>query len=124
LLAAGGADVRAGDIVEPSAEVHGAVDFRRGAVLDPTLVKRMWTASGVASGMPDIVGDFAEDLAAAFGPAAPHPVVTGAWRLGDARHVVASPVHAAERLGYVAAVSFADGLAELARAQMRQGVAQ
>jgi dTDP-L-rhamnose 4-epimerase len=40
--------------------------------------------------------------------------VTGAWRLGDVRHVVASPRKAAEGLGFTAKVNFAAGLAELA----------
>ena len=74
------------------------------------------SASGtynIASGVPRTVGDLAEGLAAAFGPAAARPVVTGAWRLGDVRHVVASPARAADRLGFVAQVHFEDGLAEL-----------
>ena len=47
---------------------------------------------------------------------APHltPVVTGRWRLGDVRHVVASPARAEAALGFRAEVSFEDGMAELA----------
>jgi dTDP-L-rhamnose 4-epimerase len=77
------------------------------------------SASGtynIASGVPHTVGDLAEGLAGAFGPAADRPVVTGAWRVGDVRHVVASPARAADRLGFVAQVHFEDGLAEFARA--------
>jgi dTDP-L-rhamnose 4-epimerase len=69
----------------------------------------------IASGAPRTVGDLAERLAATFGPDAPAPQVTGAWRLGDVRHVVASPCRAAERLGFVAETSLEDGLAAFAR---------
>jgi len=76
-------------------------------------------AYNVASGAPHTVGEMAVALAAAFGPGAPRPVVTGAWRLGDVRHVVASPVRAAEVLGFRAEVDFAAGMAEFARAPVR-----
>jgi dTDP-L-rhamnose 4-epimerase len=71
-------------------------------------------ACNVASGRPRTVHDMAAVLAAAFGPDAPAPVVTGAWRLGDVRHIVASPDRAADELGFAAAVSFEDGLAGMA----------
>lgn len=57
------------------------------------------------------------DLALAFTAGrsgAPRPVVTGAWRAGDVRHVVASPARARERLGFAATRSFAEGMAEFA----------
>lgn len=69
----------------------------------------------VASGTPHSVGEMAQALASVSGPSAPPPQVTGAWRLGDVRHVVASPRRAAEHLGFVAEIGFADGMAELAR---------
>jgi dTDP-L-rhamnose 4-epimerase len=80
-------------------------------------------AYNVASGTPHTVGEMACALAAAF----PDPVsggtlepkVTGEYRLGDVRHVVASPVAAARDLGYRAQVSFADGIAEFAKAELR-----
>jgi dTDP-L-rhamnose 4-epimerase len=70
-------------------------------------------AYNVASGTPHTVGELAEALSATL---APHltPVVTGRWRLGDVRHVVASPARAAAALGFHAEVSFEDGMAELA----------
>jgi dTDP-L-rhamnose 4-epimerase len=43
------------------------------------------------------------------------PKVTGAWRVGDVRHIVASPARAAEVLGFRAEVAFEDGMAELSR---------
>ena len=68
----------------------------------------------VASGTPRTVGEVAWALARASGAGAPHPEVTGEWRLGDVRHVVASPRKAAERLRFVAAVGFDEGMAEFA----------
>ena len=46
-------------------------------------------------------------------------MVTGKWRLGDVRHIVASPALAEEALGFVAEVDFATGMAEFARAVQR-----
>ena len=42
----------------------------------------------------------------------PEPVVTGQYRLGDVRHVVASAERARDELGFAAAVAFDDGVAE------------
>ena len=50
-------------------------------------------AFNVASGTPHTVGEMAAALADAFGPS-PGPVVTGEYRLGDVRHVFASPERA------------------------------
>jgi dTDP-L-rhamnose 4-epimerase len=49
----------------------------------------------------------------------PAPVVTGEYRVGDVRHVVASPRRAAGELGFHARIPLADGLAELAAAPLR-----
>jgi dTDP-L-rhamnose 4-epimerase len=75
----------------------------------------------VASGEPHTVGEMAAALAAAFGGGL-EPVVTGEYRLGDVRHVVASPVRSAADLGFRAQVGFADGIAEFASAPLRQPV--
>ena len=61
----------------------------------------------------------ASALCAAFGPQAPSPVVTGEYRLGDVRHVVASPQRAADVLGFEARIPFAAGIAEFAHAPLR-----
>ena len=47
------------------------------------------------------------------------PVVTGRWRLGDVRHIVASPARAERALGFVAEVDFAAGMAAFACAPQR-----
>jgi dTDP-L-rhamnose 4-epimerase len=78
-----------------------------------------FAAFNVASGTPHTVGDMARALTAAVDPTLA-PVVTGRWRLGDVRHVVASPARAAEALGFVAEVDFAAGMAEFAHAAQRR----
>ncbi|BCJ48357.1 UDP-glucose 4-epimerase [Actinoplanes ianthinogenes] len=74
-------------------------------------------AYNVASGHPTTVGGMAAVLADAFG--GPPPVVTGQFRLGDVRHVVASPARAAAELGFRAAVLPASGLREFACVPLR-----
>ena len=74
-------------------------------------------AYNVASGQPRTVLDMAGALADAFG--GPQPQVTGAYRIGDVRHVVASPGRAAEELGFRARVAFEDGMREFATAPLR-----
>jgi dTDP-L-rhamnose 4-epimerase len=76
----------------------------------------------VASGEPHTVGEMAGALAAAFGGGL-GPVVTGEYRLGDVRHVVASPAAAAADLGFRAQIRFAEGMAEFARAPLREAAA-
>jgi dTDP-L-rhamnose 4-epimerase len=73
----------------------------------------------VCSGVPRTVGDLAAALADAAGPHAPRPQVTGAFRLGDVRHVFADATRARDVLGFQAAIGFAEGVAEFARAQLR-----
>jgi dTDP-L-rhamnose 4-epimerase len=73
----------------------------------------------VASGEPHTVGEMADALAGAFGGGI-EPVVTGEYRLGDVRHVVASPAAAAAHLGFRAQTRFAEGMAEFARAPLRE----
>jgi dTDP-L-rhamnose 4-epimerase len=87
------------------------------AALAATADGQGWRAYNVASGAPATVLDMAGALAHAMdGPA---PVVTGEFRLGDVRHVVASPARAAAELGYRARIPFAAGIAEFARAPLR-----
>jgi dTDP-L-rhamnose 4-epimerase len=74
-------------------------------------------AFNVCSGTPRTVGGLARELARAVG--GPEPVVTGEFRRGDVRHVFACADRAREALGFDAAVSFEDGVAEFARAELR-----
>ena len=77
-------------------------------------------AFNVASGEPHTVGEMAAALTAALRPDL-SPVVTGGFRLGDVRHVVASPDRAGRELGFAAEVPFATGMREFARAPLRGG---
>jgi dTDP-L-rhamnose 4-epimerase len=74
-------------------------------------------AYNVASGTPHTVGDMARALADAFG--GPNPEVTGEYRIGDVRHVVASPVRAEKELGFRARVQFEDGMRAFATDPLR-----
>jgi dTDP-L-rhamnose 4-epimerase len=78
-------------------------------------------AFNVASGHPHTVGEMAGALAGAFG--GPAPEVTGRFRLGDVRHIVADPDAAASGLGFRGEVDFRSGMAEFARAPLRRPAA-
>jgi len=68
----------------------------------------------VCSGRAVTILEVAQSLSRAVG--GPAPVVTGRWRPGDVRHVVADPTQAGQVLGFTARTSLDDGLAELAGA--------
>ena len=73
-------------------------------------------ALNVCSGRPVSIADVARAVA---GPRGIAPVVTGEYRLGDVRHVVASPDLARDVLGFTAEVEPAAGLAAFATAPLR-----
>jgi dTDP-L-rhamnose 4-epimerase len=79
-------------------------------------------ALNVASGDPKTVLDMARAIHAAFPAGAPEPQVVGGYRLGDVRHVFASPALAAARIGFRATVGFAEGMTEFAHAPQRAPV--
>lgn len=74
-------------------------------------------AANVCSGKPISILEVATELCEARGEAA--PVVTGQYRSGDVRHIVASPAGARELLGFRAVVDPRDGLREFAYAPLR-----
>jgi dTDP-L-rhamnose 4-epimerase len=77
-------------------------------------------AFNVASGTPHTVLEMARALARVCdAPPEAQPRVTGEWRAGDVRHVVASPALAAERLGFRAQEDFEAGMEEFAAAPLR-----
>src|SRR5829696_4962271 len=95
-------------------------DVARANVLALTAPEPVPGAFNVASGTPRTVLEMARALAAACGaPPEAEPRVTGEWRAGDVRHVVASPELAARRLGFRAQEDFASGMAEFAAAPLR-----
>ncbi|HVL80327.1 MAG TPA: NAD-dependent epimerase/dehydratase family protein [Actinomycetota bacterium] len=97
--------------------VHVA-DIARGNVIALTSQTPTEGTFNVCSGVPHSVGEMAAELCRAFGGDI-EPVVNGRFRLGDVRHVFASPDRAAEVLGFKAEVSFADGMREFASAPLR-----
>ncbi len=101
--------------------VHVA-DVARANVLALTAPEPAPGAFNVASGTPHTVGEMAAALARAFGAGAPAPEVVGGYRLGDVRHVFASPARAAAVLGFRAEVAFEDGMREFAHAELRDPV--
>ncbi len=79
-----------------------------------------WATYNVCSGTPVSILRVAELLADAAG--GPRPEVTGDYRSGDVRHVVASPALAAAELGFTAQVSPDEGIPEFAEAPLRAPV--
>ena len=71
----------------------------------------------IASGAPATVLEMATALAAASD--APHPEVTGEFRLGDVRHVFAATGHAEAVLGFRATVGLDEGMRQFATAALR-----
>lgn len=74
-------------------------------------------AFNICSGRPISIMEVASELCDARGDAP--PVVTGQYRSGDVRHIVADPAKAARLLGFQAAVDPHDGLREFAFAPLR-----
>src|SRR5581483_2025523 len=74
-------------------------------------------AYNVGSGVPRTVGELAAALASACG--GPAPVVTGAWRAGDVRHVTACSQRLRDELGWKPVEDFEAGVAEFATAAQR-----
>jgi dTDP-L-rhamnose 4-epimerase len=82
-------------------------------------------AFNIASQTSLTIGEMAEALALAMGARAGDqrwPVITGSFRLGDVRHVFASPRRAAEVLGFAADVSPTDGMTAFATDGLRAAV--
>jgi dTDP-L-rhamnose 4-epimerase len=75
-------------------------------------------AVNVCSGQPISILDVAAALCDARGGSL-SPVVTGQYRGGDVRHIVADPSRAGEVLGFRAVIPPADGLREFAFAPLR-----
>ncbi|MEO6501025.1 MAG: NAD-dependent epimerase/dehydratase family protein [Jatrophihabitantaceae bacterium] len=90
------------DIASATAAALGA------PVADGTL-----RAYNVGSGTPRTVGEMAAALSLAV--AGPSPRITGAYRLGDVRHITADSARLRAELSWQPTVDFAVGIAELAR---------
>lgn len=77
-----------------------------------------FAAYNVCSGRPVTILDVATRVAEGTGHELA-PEVTGGFRAGDVRHVVASPELAARELGFTASISPDEGLAAFATAPLR-----
>ena len=80
-------------------------------------------AFNIASGRPRTVLDLAAALCRATNGGKIAPVINGRFRLGDVRHIVASPARAAEQLGFEAVTAFDVGVADFANAPLRSSTA-
>ena len=76
-----------------------------------------FSAFNVCSGRPISILEMATELCETRGDVL--PLVTGQYRSGDVRHIVADPSRAADVLGFRAAVDPRDGLREFAFAPLR-----
>ena len=76
-------------------------------------------ALNIASGQPCTLHTMANVLTDAFG-LAERPIISGDFRLGDVRHVVASPERARQVLGFRATIAPHDGLRRFASDQLRR----
>jgi dTDP-L-rhamnose 4-epimerase len=74
-------------------------------------------ALNICSGRPISIHAVAGQLSAASG--GPAPVVTGRYRSGDVRHIVADPSRARKVLGFAARVDPSRGLRDFAKAPLR-----
>jgi len=70
-------------------------------------------AFNVGSGSPRTVGQMADALARALN--GPKPEVTGAYRLGDVRHITADSSRLRTEMSWSPKISFEEGMSELAR---------
>ncbi|MHA7649818.1 NAD-dependent epimerase/dehydratase family protein [Mycobacterium sp. ML4] len=93
-------DIAAANVAAATAEVQGFI------------------AANVCSGRPISIREVAVALCQARGGES-SPVVTGQYRSGDVRHIVADPARAADVLGFRAAIEPAQGLREFAFAPLR-----
>ncbi len=76
-------------------------------------------AYNVCSGQPISIGDVARAVAAGTRSESA-PIVTGRYRVGDVRHIVASPERARSELGFVAQVDPLVGLPRFATEPLRE----
>lgn len=94
------------------------VDDVAAANLAATAERDGFTAVNVCSGRPISILEVATALCGARDSSV-SPVVTGQYRSGDVRHIVADPARAADVLGFRAAVDPHDGLRDFASAPLR-----
>jgi dTDP-L-rhamnose 4-epimerase len=77
----------------------------------------------IATGRMTTILAMAEAVCDGVGAGAIRPVVTGEYRIGDVRHITASPQHARDAFGFTAQVDATTGLRAFATAPMRAALA-
>jgi dTDP-L-rhamnose 4-epimerase len=100
--------------------VH-VTDVAAANVLALTVTAPVAGAYNIASGRPCTLLEMAWALHGTHAAPPLEPVVTGAYRRGDVRHIVASPRRAEQVLGFRARVAPADGLRRFVREPLRDG---
>lgn len=107
-------------VFEDGAQRRDFVHVRDVAIANIRAVERETPAVGafnIGSGTARTILELATALAAALGGHA--PIVTGEYRAGDVRHIVACTERADRELALRSRVPFADGIRELAAAPLR-----
>lgn len=89
------------------------------AALTAARLPEPFVAVNIASGRPRSILEMAAALCDAHGDGSRRPQVTGAYRLGDVRHVFARTELATEVLGFAAQEPFPDAMVEFAGAPLR-----
>ncbi|MEV0826701.1 NAD-dependent epimerase/dehydratase family protein [Nonomuraea rubra] len=111
---------RAPRVFEDGAQLRDFVHVRDVACANVAALRGgrpgLLAAYNIASGQPRSVGDMAVALATHCG--GPEPVITGGYRLGDVRHIVAAPHKAGSELGFHARIGFDEGMKEFATAPL------
>ena len=108
---------RAPQVYEDGGQRRDFVHVRDVATATVDALQREYTgmrAFNVGSGTPRTIGEMAAELSRAV--SGPAPVVTGAFRLGDVRHITADSSRLRTEFDWLPQVGFADGLAEFAEA--------
>ncbi len=111
---------RAPQVMEDGAQRRDFIHVKDVARANVMAIKSEAPASGafnICSGTSATILELANALCVDGAPAA---VVTGGYRLGDVRHVFASPQRAAAQLGFTAAISFSDGMHEFRNSPLRE----
>jgi dTDP-L-rhamnose 4-epimerase len=83
------------------------------------LSSRVSGTFNIATGEPHSIGELATALVEVSPGSPREPVTLGRYRLGDVRHVFASPDRARRELGFTADISFEVGMREFAHEPLR-----